>query len=340
MPTNSRRFARGMRRPSLSARASTRRRVPCSSASTRARRPSSSLRSTPTRRLSTASTSPFAVTLSRRCARRSTSCCRKIEPPSYLPHAKSSTWIARACATGYGEELLRAAFGVDMGVVETAAHLRSARHLCDDLDFLLDIGGQDMKALWVRHGMVTDAALNEACSSGCGAFIEGTAAALKTTSWQFADDALLARHPIDLGTKCTVFMNSRVKHRAESRCADRGHRRRRRVLRRQERPAPHHWRRSRSAARPTRGRPGWNLPLGRRAACLRAAMRRRGRASRAGAPHGSDWQRALRARRGGCGYDGEKRSHQSRRASVSRDSARKGRVHGLRERMRAVDREL
>ena len=137
---------------------------------------------------------------------------RKIEPPSYLPHAKPSMWIARACATGYGEELLRAAFGVDMGVVETAAHLRSARHLCDDLDFLLDIGGQDMKALWVRHGMVTDAALNEACSSGCGAFIEGTAAALKTTPWQFADDALLARHPIDLGTKCTVFMNSRVKH--------------------------------------------------------------------------------------------------------------------------------
>lgn len=137
---------------------------------------------------------------------------RKIEPPSYLPHAKPSMWIARACATGYGEELLRAAFGVDMGVVETAAHLRSARHLCDDLDFLLDIGGQDMKALWVRHGMVTDAALNEACSSGCGAFIEGTAAALKTTPWQFADDALLARHPTDLGTKCTVFMNSRVKH--------------------------------------------------------------------------------------------------------------------------------
>ncbi len=137
---------------------------------------------------------------------------RKIEPPSYLPHAKPSMWIACACATGYGEELLRAAFGVDMGVVETAAHLRSARHLCDDLDFLLDIGGQDMKALWVRHGMVTDAALNEACSSGCGAFIEGTAAALKTTPWQFADDALLARHPIDLGTKCTVFMNSRVKH--------------------------------------------------------------------------------------------------------------------------------
>ena len=137
---------------------------------------------------------------------------RKIEPPSCLPHAKPSMWIARACATGYGEELLRAAFGVDMGVVETAAHLRSARHLCDDLDFLLDIGGQDMKALWVRHGMVTDAALNEACSSGCGAFIEGTAAALKTTPWQFADDALLARHPIDLGTKCTVFMNSRVKH--------------------------------------------------------------------------------------------------------------------------------
>lgn len=128
--------------------------------------------------------------------------------------------------------------------------------------------------------------------------------------------------------------------RAESRCADRGHRRRRCVLRRQERPASHHRRRSHPTVRPARGRPGRDLPLGRRAACLRAAMRCRGRASRAGASHGSDWLRALRARRGGCGYDGEKRSHQSRRASVSRDSSRKGRVHGLRQRMRAVDCEL
>ena len=137
---------------------------------------------------------------------------RRISVPAYLPHAKPRTWIARAVATGYGEDLLRAAFGVDAGIVETAAHLRSARQLCPDLDFLLDIGGQDMKALWVRHGMVVDAALNEACSSGCGAFIEGTAAALKSTPHRFAADALMARDPIDLGTKCTVFMSSRVKH--------------------------------------------------------------------------------------------------------------------------------
>ena len=137
---------------------------------------------------------------------------RRISVPAYLPHAEPRTWIARAVATGYGEDLLRAAFGVDAGIVETAAHLRSARELCPDLDFLLDIGGQDMKALWVRHGMVVDAALNEACSSGCGAFVEGTAAALKSTPHRFAADALMATSPIDLGTKCTVFMSSRVKH--------------------------------------------------------------------------------------------------------------------------------
>lgn len=136
----------------------------------------------------------------------------KIAPPAYLPKSKPKMWIARACATGYGEELLKAAFGVDDGLVETSAHLRSAVQVCPDLTFLLDIGGQDMKALWVKNGMVVDATLNEACSSGCGAFIEGTAASLKSTVYRFAEDALKAKAPIDLGTKCTVFMSSRVKH--------------------------------------------------------------------------------------------------------------------------------
>lgn len=137
---------------------------------------------------------------------------RSVIPPSYLANPDDAAWIAQVAATGYGESLLCRAFGVDTGAVETAAHLRSARELCPDLNLLLDIGGQDMKALWVKDGMVVDAALNEACSSGCGAFIEGTAAALKTTAQNFASDALVAKHPIDLGTKCTVFMSSRVKH--------------------------------------------------------------------------------------------------------------------------------
>ncbi len=120
--------------------------------------------------------------------------------------------IARAAVTGYGEDLLRAGLGVDEGVVETLAHAQAACAMRPDASFVLDIGGQDMKALWVRDGAVVDAVLNEACSSGCGAFLEGTAYALGSTPDALADAALRATSPVDLGTKCTVFMSSRVKH--------------------------------------------------------------------------------------------------------------------------------
>ncbi len=120
--------------------------------------------------------------------------------------------VGRALVTGYGEDLLRCAFGFDAGVVETAAHLRAALELRPDTSFVLDIGGQDMKALWVRDGMVVDAVLNEACSSGCGAFVGNSARSLEMTQESFNKAALSAQNPIDLGTKCTVFMTSRVRH--------------------------------------------------------------------------------------------------------------------------------
>lgn len=105
-----------------------------------------------------------------------------------------------------------AAFGVDSGLVETTAHLQGARTFCPEVSFILDIGGQDMKALWVQDGAITDAVLNEACSSGCGAFVEGSAHSLKCTPHSFVDLAIRAGSPVDLGTRCTVFMNSRVRH--------------------------------------------------------------------------------------------------------------------------------
>lgn len=123
-----------------------------------------------------------------------------------------SVHIAHATVTGYGEDLLRAGLKIDSGIVETAAHLRAAQAFRPDVSFVLDIGGQDMKALWVRDGMIYDAVLNEACSSGCGAFVEGTAHSLHISPTGFADAALRAPNPVDLGTKCTVFMNSRVRH--------------------------------------------------------------------------------------------------------------------------------
>ena len=132
--------------------------------------------------------------------------------PSSAPRGEEAPWIAHATATGYGEDLLRAALGIDSGVVETAAHLRGAQALRPDVSFVLDIGGQDMKALWVENDAVADAVLNEACSSGCGAFIEGTAHSLRSTPSDFAAAALRAESPVDLGMRCTVFMSSRVKH--------------------------------------------------------------------------------------------------------------------------------
>ena len=132
-----------------------------------------------------------------------------------LPRAadrRPYAYVAHATVTGYGEDLLRAGLSVDSGVVETLAHVRAARQFRPDLTFLLDIGGQDMKAIWVRNGRVVNAVLNEACSSGCGSFLEGTAYSLRLTPYRFAAEALTAKEPVDLGTKCTVFMTSRVRH--------------------------------------------------------------------------------------------------------------------------------
>ena len=133
---------------------------------------------------------------------------RHVEGESY---SRVSHFLAHATVTGYGEDLLRVGFGFDSGVVETVAHLRAAQHMCPDVSFLLDIGGQDMKALWVQDGMVVDAVLNEACSSGCGAFVQSCAKSMELTNEEFAKRALSAAHPIDLGAKCTVFMTSRVR---------------------------------------------------------------------------------------------------------------------------------
>ncbi len=120
-------------------------------------------------------------------------------------------FIARSCVTGYGEGLLKAALHVDEGEIETVAHYKAAARFDPDVDFILDIGGQDMKCLRIRDGVIDSILLNEACSSGCGSFIETFAKSLNLTVDQFAQEALFAQSPIDLGSRCTVFMNSRVK---------------------------------------------------------------------------------------------------------------------------------
>ncbi len=119
--------------------------------------------------------------------------------------------IARACSTGYGEALLKAAFKLDDGEVETVAHTTAAAFFDKEVDCVLDIGGQDMKCIKLKNGAVDTVMLNEACSSGCGSFIENFAASLGFTAADFANEALFASAPIDLGTRCTVFMNSNVK---------------------------------------------------------------------------------------------------------------------------------
>lgn len=119
--------------------------------------------------------------------------------------------IVSSCATGYGENLLRTAFGIEHGIVETMAHFMAARHLCPEVSFVLDIGGQDMKAIFVENGSIQRIEINEACSSGCGSFIMTFAQQLGYSVSEFAEKATLAPHPYDLGTRCTVFMNSKVK---------------------------------------------------------------------------------------------------------------------------------
>ncbi len=119
--------------------------------------------------------------------------------------------IARGCSTGYGEALLKSAFLLDDGEVETVAHYTAAAFFDPKVDCILDIGGQDMKCIKIKDGTVDSVLLNEACSSGCGSFIETFAKSLDFTVENFAKEALFAPHPIDLGTRCTVFMNSKVK---------------------------------------------------------------------------------------------------------------------------------
>jgi predicted CoA-substrate-specific enzyme activase len=120
--------------------------------------------------------------------------------------------IGHITATGYGEQLLTCAFNLDSGEVETIAHLRAAQELNPEVDYVLDIGGQDIKCMRIQNGAVDEIMLNEACSSGCGALIEGFSRTLGYTRWSFSDVALTASNPVDLGTRCTVFMTSRVRH--------------------------------------------------------------------------------------------------------------------------------
>ncbi len=119
--------------------------------------------------------------------------------------------ILRSCSTGYGEGLLKSAFSLDEGEVETIAHCTAAAFFDPAVDCVLDIGGQDMKCIKLKKGSVDTVLLNEACSSGCGSFIENFASSLGYTAETFAGRAIYAPNPVDLGTRCTVFMNSNVK---------------------------------------------------------------------------------------------------------------------------------
>ena len=119
--------------------------------------------------------------------------------------------IGHATVTGYGEALLLEALRVDSGEIETVAHLRGAQEMLPGVEFILDIGGQDMKCLRVKDGVIDHIMLNEACSSGCGSFIESFASGLNLDVSEFAKTAIGAENPVDLGSRCTVFMNSRVK---------------------------------------------------------------------------------------------------------------------------------
>ncbi len=119
--------------------------------------------------------------------------------------------IVNSTVTGYGEGLLKAALNVDIGEIETIAHYKAADFFCHGVDFILDIGGQDMKCLKIKDGVIESILLNEACSSGCGSFLDTFASSLDMKIEDFAAEALKAEKPVDLGSRCTVFMNSRVK---------------------------------------------------------------------------------------------------------------------------------
>ncbi|MGO1367824.1 acyl-CoA dehydratase activase-related protein [Senegalia sp. (in: firmicutes)] len=121
------------------------------------------------------------------------------------------TKIVNSTVTGYGEHLIKSALNIDIGEIETVAHYKAAEFFLPGVDFILDIGGQDMKSLKIKNGVIDSIMLNEACSSGCGSFIETFAKSLNMDIKDFAKEALSSKKPVDLGSRCTVFMNSRVK---------------------------------------------------------------------------------------------------------------------------------
>ena len=120
-------------------------------------------------------------------------------------------YIGKSAVTGYGEALVRTAFSVDLCEIETVAHYKAAEEFLPGVDFILDIGGQDMKCMKIKDNAIFNIMLNEACSSGCGSFLETYAKSLEMSVTAFAEEALFAKKPVDLGTRCTVFMNSKVK---------------------------------------------------------------------------------------------------------------------------------
>ncbi len=120
-------------------------------------------------------------------------------------------FLARSCVTGYGEKLLQAALRMDDGEIETMAHYRAADYVAPGVTSVIDIGGQDMKFLRIRNGVVDSIAVNEACSSGCGSFLQTFAETMNSTVTEFAQSAMASDKPVDLGSRCTVFMNSSVK---------------------------------------------------------------------------------------------------------------------------------
>ena len=129
----------------------------------------------------------------------------------FYDHIPVGCTIGHVTTTGYGEALLIEALRADSGEIETVAHLRGAKAFIPDVEFILDIGGQDMKCLQVKNGVIEHIMLNEACSSGCGSFIESFAKSMDMDVRSFAAEAVSAKRPVDLGSRCTVFMNSRVK---------------------------------------------------------------------------------------------------------------------------------
>lgn len=129
----------------------------------------------------------------------------------YAPYSEKHV-IRRSCVVGYGEKLCQAAFGIDKGEVETVAHLRAALAIDPQVDFLMDIGGQDIKCFYVHDGVIQDVVLNEACSSGCGSLFDSVVRNLGRGRSDVVGEAMRAKAPVDLGTRCTTFMNSRIRH--------------------------------------------------------------------------------------------------------------------------------